>query len=135
MQGDTGRFEQEPKMQLEGIRATPGGYSRYTASVISSTTTPLYTSVLYLTKGLQGDERALFSTEVSFSLADITEWLKLLNAACVYDLSEKQVALDHIACTPNSTEKVLSVWSRSHVEDLIGILYVYTGQRVYSMLL
>ena len=102
-------------MQLEGIRATPGGYRRYPPP-------HLYTSVLYLTKGLQGDERALFSTEVSFPLADITEWLKLLNAACVYDLSEKQVALGHVACTPNSMEKVLSVWSRSHAEDLTGIL-------------
>ena len=55
-----------------------------------------------------------------FSLGDITEWLKLLNAAHVYDLKEKQVVLGSLSCTPDSLEQVCSIWSREPTEELTG---------------
>ena len=70
--------------------------------------------------GVQGSEVALLCTADSFSLGDITEWLKLLNAAHVYDMKEKQAVLGSLSCTPDSLEQVCSIWSREPTEELTG---------------
>ena len=75
---------------------------------------------IYLTKGLQRDERSLLCSAEAFSLAEVTEWLKLLNAAHIYDLSEKQAALNLVAVVPDRMEQVCRVWSRAPTDELTG---------------
>lgn len=70
----------------------------------------------------QGDERALNSDEESFSMADVTEWLRLMYAAHVHDLSEKQTALSDLTCSSTVMEKVCAVWTRDPTNQLTEIL-------------
>lgn len=70
---------------------------------------------------LQGLEAAVTRTPESFSLCDITEWLKLLSAAHLYDLAEKRASLSRVSCTPSSMEQVYCVWEKP--DGLAGNFY------------
>lgn len=66
-------------------------------------------------------------TPDSHSISDMTEWLRLLNASHLYDLTEKQAALCRVSCTPNSLEQVYSVWEK-HPNGLEGQIDKYYMQ-------
>ena len=68
---------------------------------------------MYLSKAaLQGLEAVVTRTAESFSLSDVVEWLKLLNASHLYDLTEKQTALCRVSCRPSSVERVYHQWEK-----------------------
>ena len=63
---------------------------------------------------MQGDEVTVTRTAESFSLFDITEWLRLLNAVILYDLTEKQTTLHSVSCSPARMEHVCKVWKKKY---------------------
>ena len=68
---------------------------------------------IHLSKAaLQGLEAGVTRTAESFSLGDVVEWLKLLNASHLYDLTEKQAALCQVSCRPSSVEWVYHQWEK-----------------------
>lgn len=64
------------------------------------------------TPAQQGLEAVIECTHESHSISDVTEWLRLLNASHLYDLTEKQASLCNISCTPDSVGQAYTVWRK-----------------------